>query len=99
MINEEKNLNVISIIKILDQKLSLIIKNSWMNIFLSDFPLVVTKLFKRSKLTISRYQKLLGHLPKNRLSRTNNGNAQMLELLSNIKSSSAKIRVPDPLLV
>ena len=44
----KKYLNVISIIKILDQELSLIIKNSWMNHFLSDFQLVETKLFKGS---------------------------------------------------
>ena len=31
--------------------------------------------------------------------RTKNGNTQILAFLLNVKSSSAKIRVPDPLLV
>ena len=41
----------------------------------------------------------LGILQKMASSRTNYGNAQILELLLNVQSSSAKIRVPDPLLV
>ena len=42
---------------------------------------------------------VFGHLSKMVNYRTNNGNTQVLGFLLSIKSSSAKIRVPDPLLV
>ena len=70
-----------------------------MNKFLSDFQLVGTKLFKRLNVTIKIPKYFLSICQKRGCPRTNNGNTQMLGLLLNVKSSSAKIRVPDPLLV
>ena len=63
-----------------------------------DFQLT-QKYVRKIKCVHLEILKVFGHLSKMASSRNNNGNADILVFISNVKLSSAKIRVPDPLLV